>query len=326
MDLVTLADIEKAVARVAATCLRTPVLPVAVATGRPDASQLWVKAESLQPTGAFKLRGATNAIAQLSAEQRSLGVVTHSSGNHGQAVAFAAAAIGAKATVVMPEGSPRVKIDATIGWGAEVELVPMAERGPACTEITERTGAVFIPPYDDPWVIAGQGTAGLELLEQVPDVDVVLVPVSGGGLISGIAAAVKAHRPQATVIGVEPELAGDLAEGFAAGERREWPTQTTSGTIADGLRNPAVGVLNWEHVRAYVDDVLTVSEDAIRSAMGEVVRRCRIVVEPSGAVAAAGYLEYADRLPPGVTVAVASGGNVEASLLASVLEGSATTR
>lgn len=321
MTLVTAHEIEQASSRVAATCLRTPVLPVAVDADRAVTSPLWVKAESLQPTGAFKLRGATNAVAQLTPDQRALGVVTHSSGNHAQAVAFAAAAAGVKATVVMPEGSPRVKSDATRGWGAEVVLVPVHERESACADIARRTGAEFIAPYDDPRVIAGQGTAGLEVLDQVPDVDVVLVPVSGGGLISGIATAIKSRRPQTKVIGVEPELAGDLAAGFAAGERREWPTNLTARTIADGLRTPSVGLLNWEHIRAYVDDVVTVGEDAILAAMGEIVRRCRVVVEPSGAVAAAGYFEHAERLPAGVTVAIASGGNVDPDLLSAVLAG-----
>lgn len=319
MPLVPVEEIEDAAARVAATCLRTPVLPVAADVARTSTSPLWVKAESLQPTGAFKLRGATNAVARLTPEERAAGVVTHSSGNHAQAVAFAAAAAGLKATVVMPEGSPRVKSDATRRWGAEVVFVPVSERVSACRDIADRTGAHVIPPYDDPHVIAGQGTVGLELIDQVPDLEVVLVPVSGGGLISGIATAVKSRRPQAKVVGVEPALAGDLAEGFAAGERREWPTERTARTVADGLRTPSVGVLNWEHITAYVDDVVTVSEDAIMSAMGEVVRRCRIVVEPSGAVAVAGYLEHTERLPDGVTVAIASGGNVDPDTLAAAV-------
>ena len=198
-------------------------------------------------------------------------------------------------------------------------LVPVEQRAGACQEIAERTGAAFIAPYDDARVIAGQGTIGLEILEQIPDVAVVLVPVSGGGLISGIGAALKLSRPDVAVIGVEPELAGDLAEGFAVGERRIWSTDATTRTIADGLRTPAVGELNWAHIRAYVDDVVTVSEDAIIAAMREIVTRTRVVVEPSGAVAAAAYLERADVIPGGVTVAIASGGNVDPAVLASAL-------
>ncbi|MFY0408515.1 threonine ammonia-lyase [Solicola sp. PLA-1-18] len=319
MDLVTLADVEAAAARVATTCLRTPVLPLA--GEGPEGSSLWLKAESLQPTGAFKLRGATNALAQLDPAKRAAGVVTHSSGNHAQAIAFAAAAAGVPATVVMPEGSPQVKVDGTRRWGAEVVLVPVTERASRCAEIAARTGAEVVPPYDDARIIAGQGTVGLEIVAQVPDVDVVLVPVSGGGLLSGVAVAVKALRPECMVIGVEPALAGDLAEGFAAGERRVWSTDQTTRTIADGLRTPSVGELNWEHVHRYVDDVVTVSEETILSAMREIVTRARIVVEPSGAVAAAAYVEHGDTLPRGTTVAIASGGNVDPELLASVLNG-----
>lgn len=319
MSLISLEEIELAAARIADTCLRTPVLPVAVDTERTGGAPLWIKAESLQPTGAFKLRGAANAIAQLSPAQHAAGVVTHSSGNHGQAVAFAAAAAGTHATVVMPHGSPAVKIDGTRRLGADVVFVPVEQRAGACQEIAERTGAAFVAPYDDARVIAGQGTIGLEILEQIPDVAVVLVPVSGGGLISGIGAALKLSRPDVAVIGVEPELAGDLAEGFAVGERRIWSTDATTRTIADGLRTPAVGELNWAHIRAYVDDVVTVSEDAIIAAMREIVTRTRVVVEPSGAVAAAAYLERADAIPGGVTVAIASGGNVDPAVLASAL-------
>src|SRR5699024_9575041 len=162
-------------------------------------------------------------------------------------------------------------------------------------DIAARTGAEFIGPYDDPRVIAGQGTVGLEIVDQIPNVQVVLVPVSGGGLISGVAAAVKQRSSRTVVIGVEPELAGDLAAGFTAGEGQEWPTDLTARTVADGLRVPSVGVLNWEHISAYVDDVVTVSEQAILAAMGQIVRRCRIVVEPSGATAAAAWIEHADR-------------------------------
>lgn len=319
MGLVSIEDIQLAASRVAATCLRTPMLPLAADTTRSGRSPLWIKAESLQPTGAFKLRGATNAIALLSPEQRAAGVVTHSSGNHAQAVAFAAAAARVRATVVMPQGSPQLKIDRTRGWGAEVVLVHVDDRAERCQEIADRTGAEVIPPYDDPRVIAGQGTVGLEILEQVPDVDVVLVPVSGGGLLSGVATAIKYRHPRTKVIGVEPELAGDLAEGFALGERRVWPTDKTGRTMADGLRTPSVGQLNWAHIRAYVDDVVTVSEKAIVSAMRELATRSRLVVEPSGAVATAAYLEHGYRIPDGVTVAIASGGNVDLAAYAAAL-------
>ncbi|MGH3360335.1 MAG: threonine ammonia-lyase [Nocardioidaceae bacterium] len=316
MTLIDIAEIEAAAKAVADTCLRTPVLPVAAKGGR---GSLWAKAECLQPTGAFKLRGATNAVASLNEDQRAAGVVTHSSGNHGQAVAFAATAAGVKATVVMPDGAAQVKVDATRQWGAEIVMVPVDERLSTCADIAARTGAEIIAPFDDARVIAGQGTVGLEIIDQVPDVSVVLVPVGGGGLISGVAAAVKERRPEVQVIGVEPELAGDLAEGFHAGTHATWSTERTTRTIADGLRGASVGALNWAHIQAYVDDVVTVSEDAIRASMRDIATRCRVVAEPSGAVAAAAYVERGDDLPAGTTVAVVSGGNVDPAVLAAVL-------
>lgn len=316
MTLVEIEAIESAAKAVADTCLRTPVLPFGAEAG---AGALWLKAECLQPTGAFKLRGATNAIAGLTAAQRDAGVVTHSSGNHGQAVAFAATVAGVRATVVMPQGAAQVKIDATRRWGADVVMVEVEDRESTCREIAERTGAEIVPPFDDPRIVAGQGTVGLELIEQVPDVSTVLVPVGGGGLISGIAAAVKRLRPEVSVIGVEPELAGDLAEGFAAGHQVAWSTDQTTRTIADGLRGRAVGDLNWQHIQTFVDDVVTVSEDAIHVTMGQIAERCRIVAEPSGAVATAAYLERGSDLPGGTAVAIVSGGNVDRGLLASAL-------
>lgn len=316
MTLVEIDAIEAAAKSVADTCLRTPVLPFG-AEG--DHGALWLKAECLQPTGAFKLRGATNAVAGLSAAQRAAGVVTHSSGNHGQAVAFAATSAGVHATVVMPDGATQVKVDATRRWGAEVVMVPVRERESACMAIAERTGAEVIPPFDDDRIIAGQGTVGLEIVEQIPDVSTVLVPVGGGGLISGVATAMKRLRPDARVVGVEPELAADLAEGFAAGSRVTWSTDLTTRTIADGLRGASVGERNWEHIRTYVDEIVTVSEDAIHASMGQIAERCRVVAEPSGAVAAAAYLEHGLDLPGGTTVAIVSGGNVDPKLLASAL-------
>ena len=316
MTLVEIEAIEAAARPVADTCLRTPVLPFGA---EDDRGALWLKAECLQPTGAFKLRGATNAIAGLSQTQRAAGVVTHSSGNHGQALAFAAAAAGVHATVVMPDGAAPVKVAATRQWGGEVVMVPVGERESACQAVAERTGAEIIPPYDDDRIIAGQGTVGLEIVEQLPDVTAVLVPVGGGGLISGVATAVKRRLPDAAVVGVEPKLAADLAEGFVAGERVTWSTDLTTRTFADGLRGATVGERNWEHIRAYVDDVVTVSEDAIHVAMGKIAERCRIVAEPSGAVATAAYLEHGAALPGGTTVAVVSGGNVDPKLLAGAL-------
>ncbi|MBA2774017.1 MAG: threonine/serine dehydratase [Nocardioidaceae bacterium] len=315
--LVTLADIESAAARIAGAVRRTPLVPTQL--GHADAP-LWLKAESLQLGGSFKLRGAANAVALLSDEERAHGVVTHSSGNHAQALARAARDAGIAVTIVMPTQAPAIKREATEALGATVVVVDISERAAVTEQIRAETGAVFVPPFDHPAIIAGQGTVGLEIADDLPDVATVWVPVSGGGLISGIAAALKALSPQVRVVGVEPELAGDLAEGFAAGHPVSWSSDRTGRTIADGLRVTAVGDLNWHHIRAHVDDVMTVSEDQIRAAMRSTIVEAKLVCEPSGAVAVAGYLAHADRVGRGPAVAVLSGGNVESSLLREVLD------
>jgi threonine dehydratase len=314
--LVGLADIEAAAARIAGLVRRTPV--VATSLGSSSAPVL-LKAECLQVTGSFKARGATNAVAQLTAEERARGVITHSSGNHAQALARAAREAGVGATVVMPRSTPEVKRLATLRYGAHVELVDASQRATRTAEIQQETGAVFIPPFDDPFIIAGQGTVGLEVVEDVPEIATVWVPVSGGGLISGIAAAVKARLPRARVVGVEPELAGDLAEGFRSGQRVSWSADRTGRTIADGLRVQSVGVRTWRHITAYVDDVVTVSEDAIRCAMKRIVLECNLVCEPSGAVALAGFLEHSAMAGRGPAVIIVSGGNVAPDLLCDVV-------
>ncbi len=314
--LVSVADIELAAAGIASAVRRTPLLPAG--WGR-DQHPLHLKAESLQVGGAFKARGATHAIACLTDEERVRGVITHSSGNHAQAVARAARDAGVAATIVMPLQSPEVKRAATLALGARVILVDIAERAAEVDRIRARTGAVFVSAYDDVRVIAGQGTVGLEIVDDLPEVATVLVPVSGGGLISGVAAAVKARCPGARVVGVEPELAGDLAEGFARGSRVTWDTGRTARTIADGLRVTAVGELTWPHIAALVDDVITVTEAQIRDAVRRVVLDSKLVVEPSGAVAVAGYLAHPEVCAPGPAVAVVSGGNIDPVLLAELL-------
>jgi threonine dehydratase len=318
--LVTLDDVLAAARRIEGTTVPTPLIEAPFSRpGQP----LWLKAENLQVGGAFKLRGATNAIAVLVEEDppglREHGVVTHSSGNHAQALARAARAFGLKATIVMPHQTPDVKREATAAMGAEVVLVDIADRAARTAEIQAETGAVFVPPYDHPQIIAGQGTVGLEVITALPEVETVLVPVSGGGLVSGIAVAVKGRRPDVRVVAVEPELAGDLADSRARGTRVEWSAADTGRTIADGLRVTSVGELNWDHIKEYVDDVVTVSEDAIVAAMRRIVLEARLVVEPSGAVATAAYFERPDIAGSGPTVAILSGGNVEPALLASVL-------
>lgn len=319
MTLVTLADIEAAADLLAGRIVRTPLVPV---SGSDPTRPLLVKPENLQVSGAFKIRGALNAVARLEPEVRAKGVVTHSSGNHAQALAYAARSYDVPATIVMPDVTPMVKIAATKAHGAEVVLVPAAERETRALELVAEHGFTLVPPYDHVDIIAGQGTIGPEIVADVGagvETATVLVPVSGGGLVSGVATAIKALRPNFRVIAVEPELADDLAESLRVGRRVSHPLEQTYRTIADGLRAPSVGVLPWEHIRKYVDEVRTVDEDAIRAAMRLLATNARLVAEPSGAVATAAYLTYGDELPEGPVVAVISGGNVEPTLLASVL-------
>ncbi|MGH8867183.1 MAG: threonine ammonia-lyase [Actinomycetes bacterium] len=316
MSLVTVEEIRRAADRVRGVALRTPVVSY---TG-PRVDGLLLKAESLQPTGAFKVRGASNALACLDAEQRARGVVTHSSGNHAQALAYAAHRLGVRAVTVMPHDVSPVKREATERWGAEIVLVEPAEREAATDELVEKHGYVPVPPYDHRDVIAGQGTVGLEIVEDVPDVDLVLVPVSGGGLVSGIAAAVKALRPSARVVGVEPELAADAQASVWAGELVGWSVAETNRTVADGLRVPRLGDLTWAHIKAYVEDVVTVSEDDIRQAVRDLATGARLVAEPSGATApAAAFAKLAGSGAPGRTVAVVSGGVVDPGAYAGML-------
>jgi threonine dehydratase len=318
-SLTTLATIRAAAARIAGIAVQTPLIRVAF----PGVSgAVWLKAESLQPIGAFKIRGAANKILRLTSEEVRRGVITYSSGNHAQGVAYAARAVGAKAVIVMPSNAPAIKRAATIAYGAEVVDVGPAssERLAKAEELVREHGYIVVPPYDDAEIIAGQATCGLEIAEAIPDIDLVLAPVSGGGLLSGVAAAVKQLSPRAKVIGVEPELAGDTAESFRTGRVVEWPAELTSRTIADGLRTQSVGRRNFEHIQAFVDGILTVTEDEIRAAMRAIAVSARLVPEPSGAVAAAALLFHADQLPRYQNaVAVVSGGNVAPSMLAQVL-------
>jgi threonine dehydratase len=316
--LVGIDDIRAAAARIDDLVVRTPVIAVPHPSD-PD-RVLHCKAESLQPTGAFKLRGAYNAISQALERARTVGIVAQSSGNHARAVAWLARRLGLHAVIVMPDAAPASKVAAVRAIGAQVELVPAAERDTRPLELVAEAGYVHIPPYDHLDVIAGQGTVGLELLEQLPDVDVVLVPVSGGGLISGVASAIKALRPAAQVVGVEPELAADAAQSLREGRRTTWPSELTYRTVADGLRTTALGVHPWEHVRRHVDDIVTVSDDQIRASMRHLAVEGRLVVEPAGAVAAAAWMHGVAGGGTGQTVAaVVSGGSVEPTLLASVL-------
>ena len=310
--LVTLADIEDAATLIGPYAVRTPLL----ASPWPG---LWIKPENLQPIGAFKIRGAVTAMSRLPPAVRARGVLAHSSGNHAQAVAYAARLFGIDAHIVIPDSAPARKVQATRDLGATVELVPVEQRFSRPLELAEQTGKAIIPPFDNPDVISGQGTVGLEIAQDAPDVRTVLVPVSGGGLISGVAAAMTALLPDVKVIGVEPELAGDAAESFRAGRRIPWTPAQTARTMADGLRTFSVGELPWAHIRAQVHDIVTVTEDEIADATRRLLLEARLVAEPSGAVAAAAYLHHPELLPGGRTVAVLSGGNIDPAVLVALL-------
>ena len=270
----------------------------------------------------FKIRGAYNKIASLTDAERARGVITYSSGNHARAVAFSARKFGARAVIVMPAMTPAVKRDATAALGAEIVLV-----GPASSERQEKAealaaehGYVMIEPYNDEKIVAGQGTCGLEILQDMPDVELVLSPVSGGGLLSGTATAIKLQNPRVKVIGVEPELAGDTQESFRTGKIVTWPAEKTTRTICDGLRTQSVGEIPFAHIQKYVDDIITVSEDEVRAAMRRLALEAHLVAEPSGAVTFAGYLFHRDQLPAAKrAVAIISGGNVARELLNEVL-------
>ena len=325
--LVDLETIRAAARRIAGVAVRTPLVraPFPGIAGRGTSREIWLKAESLQPIGAFKIRGAANKILQLTPEQIARGVITYSSGNHAQGVAYAAREVGAKAVIVMPSNAPAIKRAATLALGAEVVDVGVAssERLAVAEKLVREHGYVVVPPYDDEQIIAGQATCGLEIAEELPDVDLVLSPVSGGGLLSGVAAAVKsatADGRKPMVFGVEPELAGDTAESFRTGSIVTWAAELTSRTIADGLRTQSVGERNFAHIQAFVDGIITVTEAEIRAAMRAIVATARLVPEPSGAVAAAALLFHGAELPAyRKAVAVVSGGNVAPGMLAEVL-------
>jgi threonine dehydratase len=290
-----------------------------VVSGDSDARRLFLKLENLQPIGAFKLRGAYNKIASLTAEERKRGVIAYSSGNHAQGVAYAARALQTKAVIVMPGNAPAIKIEATADMGAEIVKVGPGsqERQLKAEELAAQHGYAIVPPYNDEKIIAGQGTMGLEILEQLPNVETVLVPVGGGGMISGVAAAIKLSKPSVKVIGVEPALAADAQASFRSGKVVNLAAEEVTRTMADGLRTQSIGAINFEHIRKFVDDIVTVSEDEIREAMRRLAVNPKTVAEPSGAVAVAGFLFHGKELPRGtIHVAVISGGNIEPRMLA----------
>jgi threonine dehydratase len=323
-NLVSIGAIRAAAQRIAPIAMKTPLVRAAFPglSGYGTGREIWLKAENLQPIGAFKIRGAANKILQLTPDEIARGVITFSSGNHAQGVAYAAREVGAKAVIVMPSNAPAIKRAATVALGAEVVDVGLAssERLAVAEELVQKHGYVVIPPYDDEQIIAGQGTCGFEIVEDLPDVDLVVSPVSGGGLLSGVAAAVKQLSPKTKVFGIEPELAGDTAESFRSGKIVTWPAELTSRTIADGLRTQSVGVRNFAHIQALVDGIITVTEAEIRAAMRAIIAATRLIPEPSGAVSTAALLFHGAQLPAfRKAVAVVSGGNVDPVMLARVL-------
>lgn len=326
LPLVGIEEIRAAAFRLRGVAIRTPLVPFSAGPPR-----VILKAESLQPIGAFKIRGAYNAIAQLTADELRRGVVTHSSGNHAQGVARAARLLGTHAVVVMPSDAPAVKRARVEADGAEVVTVDVESgaREAMAARLAEERGLVPIPPYDDDRIIAGQGTCGLEIAEDVEDLALVLVPIGGGGLASGVAVAVKAIRPRARVIGVEPELAADAAESLREGRIVRWDGALTARTIADGTRTQAIGRRPFDHLSQLLDGIVTVTEAEIAAAVRLAAEESRLVVEPSGALSIAAARFRTGELGlaglDGTVVAVISGGNVDPAryreLLASPVPG-----
>ncbi len=319
--LVTLADLHYARTLLDGITVRTRL----VQFERSDKNRsLFLKPENQQPIGAFKLRGAYNKIASLTDAERHRGVITYSSGNHAQGVAYAARALNTKAVIVMPNNAPTIKREATAKLGAEIVLVGPGsdERKTKAEELAAHHGYVIVPPYNDEKIIAGQGTIGLEILEDLPEVETVFSPLGGGGLISGVAAAIKLTNPKVKVIGVEPELAADAQASLRSGKIVQFPAEKVSRTIADGLRTQSIGPINFDHIRAFVNDIITVTEDEIRAAMKLLAANLQTVAEPSGAVATAGFLFHADQLPKTkLNVAIISGGNIEPAVLEDLRRG-----
>jgi threonine dehydratase len=302
---VTLEDIRAAARRVAAVARVTPLLDVSAAAGRP----LLLKCEHMQPGGAFKIRGAFNMIAQLTNEQRRRGVITFSSGNHGQAVALAARELGAPAVVVMPTTAPRIKVEGTRAFGAELIFAgtTSVERRERAEAEAAARGLTMVPPFDHPWIIAGQGTAALEILEQCPAVAAVLVPIGGGGFAAGVSTAIKLSRPDVKVIGVEPSGAAAMKASIDAGHA---VTLERTESVADGLMPVRPGDLTYAHVRRFVDEVVTVEDAQIIDAVLWLFDKVSVLAEPSGAATVAAALGGAAASAEGPVVAIVSGGNV----------------
>ena len=324
MKLIDLADLQQAQQRLRGLARRTPLLPFDLPELAPE--QLYLKPENLQPIGSFKIRGAGNRILALTAAERARGVLAYSSGNHAQGVAYAARQLGMRATIIMPTNAPQVKIAATRALGAEVILYdPALEKREAVAArllASQPAPPVLVPPFDDAHVIAGQGTVGLEIFEDLPEVDLVLAPVGGGGLLGGVAAALKLLKPSVKIIGVEPELAADAQASLRAGRVVEWAAADTNRTLADGVRTLALSELTFQHVRQYADDIVTVSEAELRAAARRLLLEARLVVEPTAALPLAALLRHRASLPPSRhTVLILSGGNIDPATLVELLHG-----
>src|SRR5450755_1310073 len=321
--LVSLAEIREAARLLAPVAVRTPLIPVpGMAPG------LLVKPESLQPTGSFKLRGAYTAIKANEPAARQHGVVAHSSGNHGHAVAYAAALLGIRAVIVVHETAPATRTDAIIACRAElIRVAPTMEARTATADaLVARHGYALIPPFDDPRVIAGQGTIGLEIMADAPDTDLIVAPVSGGGLIAGISAAARAVSPDVTIIGVEPEFAADARDSLRKGERVAWPSASVQRTVADALRVERVGALPFAHMQRDVAGIVTVTDGEILAAVRRLATEARLVAEPGGAAAVAACLFRRDEFPAARhPVAVLSGGNIDPALFTRVIAGGGAT-
>lgn len=319
--LVTLADIEAAATRISSVAYRTPLIPH-IRDGQDRA--VFFKPELFQPMGAFKIRGAYNAIAALGPNVRRQGVIAYSSGNHAQGVAYAARQFGIPAVIVMPQDAPAAKIEGTRSYGAEVVLYdPATERREVrAQQLIESRGVAYtlIPPYDHHEVIAGQGTVGLEIVHDLPDVELVLACVGGGGLIAGIGTAIKALAPNAYVYGVEPEVADDARQSLESGQVVQIRPDQVAQTLADGVRTLAVSPLTLAQMQRYVDGILTVSEDELRSAARYMWLNAKLAIEPTAALPMAVYLYHRDRLPSTRNIViVVTGGNADASVLADLL-------
>lgn len=315
---ITLDQIKEAREKLQRVIVPTPLLYSKTFSNMTGADELYLKPECFQKSGSFKFRGAYNKITSLTPEQRKKGVIAFSAGNHGSGTAYAAKVSGAKCTIVMPENAVKVKVDAVKGYGADVLLYGRLsfELAAKCMELFDQYGYTMIHPFDDPYTIAGQGTIGLEIFDELQDVDVVITGTSGGGLLSGVACALKCLNPDIRVYGVNAEGAQAMRLSLSEGKPTPWPE---INTIADGLTAAQPGNLNFEHVKKYADDVVVVSDEEIKDAMVLLAERAKLVAEPAGAAPMAALLSNKINVKGKKVVAVVSGGNVDLSLLAKII-------